>query len=360
MNPDDLLYRMVEIYSPSGEEQEIATYLQQALTSLKIETSIDEIGNVIGKIKKGKSGPKILLCGHIDVVPPSLEVKRDTHKIYGRGAVDAKGPFATMICAALNWAKHDFDGEIILAGVVGEETNSRGIKHLIKKGIQFDFGIIGEPSNTRNLTIGYRGRIGFELTIETIPGHFGSPRSVNAITTYHKVLDEMNKVVKKEERKSLKQSITFNPSSIHSDKSNLCRGTLDVRIPFRSNSSDVIKLFKESLREATKELDNVKTELKVMDVAEPYQSDKRSDLLKGFQQAVMQETGELPRIILKTGTADINYLGSYTNAPMVVYGPGDSRMDHGPIEFVTLEDYHTAIKILTQTIIFLTNSQKSP
>jgi LysW-gamma-L-lysine carboxypeptidase len=350
---------MVELYSPSGEEEEIATYLQKTLSSLKIDAHIDEIGNVIGKIKKGKGGPKILLCGHIDVVPPSLEVKKDSEKIYGRGSVDAKGPFATMICAAINFAKQDFNGEIILAGVVGEETNSRGIKHLIGKGIQFDYGIIGEPSNTRNVTIGYRGRIGFEITVETPPGHFGSPTSTNAILIYNAILNEMDKLVKKEERKSLKQSITFNPSSINCDRPTHCKGIFDVRIPFRLKSTEVIRFIRDALRVATKNLADVKTELKIVDVAEPYQSDKKSDLLKGFQQAVLKETGEFPRIILKTGTADINYLGSYTDAPMVVYGPGDSRMDHGPIEFINLEDYHTAIDILTQTLVFLTKTKKT-
>jgi LysW-gamma-L-lysine carboxypeptidase len=32
---------------------------------------------------------------------------------------------------------------------------------------------------------------------------------------------------------------------------------------------------------------------------------------------------------------------------MVAYGPGDSRLDHTPIEHVVIEEFLTAIRVLT-------------
>ena len=44
----ELLTRMVEFYSPSGSEQEIAKFLCDYLVDAGIDASIDDAGNVIG------------------------------------------------------------------------------------------------------------------------------------------------------------------------------------------------------------------------------------------------------------------------------------------------------------------------
>ncbi|MEK8143136.1 M20/M25/M40 family metallo-hydrolase [Streptomyces sp. M10(2022)] len=41
-------------------------------------------------------------------------------RLYGRGSVDAKGPLATMICAAAG--STGFRGRIVVVGAVEEET----------------------------------------------------------------------------------------------------------------------------------------------------------------------------------------------------------------------------------------------
>ena len=67
------------------------------------EVGTDAIGNVIGVIGKGQ--PVILLCGHMDTVAGVLPLRIEEGKIYARGAVDAKGPLAAMIMAAVATAK---------------------------------------------------------------------------------------------------------------------------------------------------------------------------------------------------------------------------------------------------------------
>ena len=90
---------------------------------------IDGVGNVIAR--KGSGSPKIILCGHMDVVPGKIKVRRDGDYLYGRGASDAKAPLMAMLLAAAS--VQDECGTIIFVGAVDEEGNATGVKNLVKK-----------------------------------------------------------------------------------------------------------------------------------------------------------------------------------------------------------------------------------
>ena len=44
-----------------------------------------------------------MLLGHIDTVPGRVPVRREGGRLYGRGAVDAKGPLACFVAARGAW-----------------------------------------------------------------------------------------------------------------------------------------------------------------------------------------------------------------------------------------------------------------
>lgn len=64
---------LVQIDSPSGQEEQIARRLMAELKSLDLLVGRDKTGNVIGRLA-GKGQP-ILLCAHIDTVEPGQGVK---------------------------------------------------------------------------------------------------------------------------------------------------------------------------------------------------------------------------------------------------------------------------------------------
>ena len=57
-------------------------------------------------------------------------------------------------------------GTIIFAGVVDEEGNATGVKHLVTSNISLDYAIFGEPSGLQKITIGYKGRLEVRLTCD--------------------------------------------------------------------------------------------------------------------------------------------------------------------------------------------------
>ncbi|MCD6470133.1 M20/M25/M40 family metallo-hydrolase, partial [Candidatus Bathyarchaeota archaeon] len=152
-DPVEFLKHMLEIYSPSGKEEKLSSFLAEELRTLGFEEVWkDEAGNVYGAV--GKGSPIVLMCGHMDTVPGEIPVKVKNGRLYGRGAVDAKSSLAAMILAAANLKNSllKIGGRIIVAGVVDEEGGGRGIKQLIREGLKVDYAFFGEPSGIGNIT----------------------------------------------------------------------------------------------------------------------------------------------------------------------------------------------------------------
>lgn len=70
------------------------------------------------------SGPYVTLSTHLDTVPPFLPARRVCARLYGRGACDAKGIAAAMVCAGERLRAGDVS--VALLFVVGEETTHDG------------------------------------------------------------------------------------------------------------------------------------------------------------------------------------------------------------------------------------------
>jgi [amino group carrier protein]-lysine/ornithine hydrolase len=121
----ELLEEMLAIPSPSTQERALGQWLVSRMRSMGFAARRDEAGNVVGF---WGSGPKeVLLLGHIDTVPGFIPVRREGDRLYGRGAVDAKGPLAAAI-KAVSRQPVGTGVRFTIIGAVEEEGSSRGAK----------------------------------------------------------------------------------------------------------------------------------------------------------------------------------------------------------------------------------------
>jgi len=74
--------------------------------------------------------------------------------------------------------------------------------------------------------------------------------------------------------------------------------------------------------------------------------EKNTPLVRAFLNGIRSQGGE-PRFVYKTGTADLNIVAPVWKCPALVYGPGDSSLDHTPNEHISLEDYQKAVGVLS-------------
>ena len=80
-----------------------------------------------------------------------------------------------------------------------------------------------------------------------------------------------------------------------------------------------------------------------------WKCEKNSQLVRAFLSGIRSQGGE-PRFVYKTGTADLNIVAPVWQCPAVVYGPGDSALDHTPNEHINLDDYRKAVEVLSAAL----------
>ncbi|MCS7139209.1 MAG: M20/M25/M40 family metallo-hydrolase [Candidatus Nezhaarchaeota archaeon] len=351
----EFLLDLLKIYSPTGYEGELAKYLVSRMRDLGFQAHTDAVGNVVGEVK-GK-GPRVLLCGHMDTVPGFIPVKIEGDEVWGRGAVDAKGPLATLILAAKRYVNLGGGLNLIIAGVVEEEGSSRGMYHLIETIEEPDVAVFGEPSGISSLAIGYKGGINFKLTIKTERGHSSSPWFFkNSIEEAWSLWEGLKKRFDDYNREGSKfHSLTYCLTAIDGGGKSVfvpsrCTLTFNVRIPPKLKCQDVIELVKSYVQHHSTSR-GIKVDVKWSDCVEAYVASRSSIIARAFTRAVSEELNVKPSFVFKTGTSDINVAATkWRKAEMVAYGPGDSSLDHTAWERISVSGYLKSISVLTRTL----------
>jgi len=353
------LTRMLEIYSPSGKEEEISNFLAKEMESLGFRVRKDEVGNVIGEIGHGE--PVVLLCGHMDTVEGYIPVRVEGNKLYGRGAVDAKASLAAMIVAASGFVKEGFPGKILVVGVVDEEGLGRGIKHLVKSGISPDYAIFGEPSGVGKIIFGYKGILNLKITCEIPTGHSASPWLFdNAIEKAMEFWRQIRRLHLPEEKlKSRFYSITSCLMKIEGGNASSsvvpskCDIYVQLRIPPQLTPERALKDVKKRIKRFRATSPKVSVRVKVKNSDYAFEADRRSLLVRTLSWAIRKTTLNYASFSRKTGTGDMNVLGNALKIPVVTYGPGDSNLDHTPNEHIDLQEYLDSIQVYRKTLMKL-------
>lgn len=349
-----MLEKALRMYTPSLSERPMAEFLADKCDDLGFEDiHIDEVGNILAK--KGSGSPKILLCGHMDVVPGKVKVRTEGDFLYGRGASDAKAPLMAMLFAAASVQKNN--GTIIFVGAVDEEGNATGIKNLVKKELDIDYAVFGEPSGIKQVTIAYKGRLAISLkvTVED-SAHASAPwLSKNAIEESAIFTSELKKELETgQEEKSKGMLLTATITEIsggisHNVTPKECMTTMDIRIPVDMNCKSVeqkIAIIVKDISERRK----VEAFYSILDETEPFEAPHNSPIVRAFTLGVMDVEHTRPTLIRKTGTGDMNVIGNQWDIPVVTYGPGDPHEAHTIDEKVSIDEYLKGIEILKKTL----------
>jgi len=348
------LEKALRLYTPSLSEKPLTDFLADKCDDLGFEDiQIDEVGNLIAR--KGTGLPKIMLCGHMDVVPGKVKVRKDGDALYGRGASDAKAPLIAMLFAAASIQNNN--GTIIFVAAVDEEGSATGIKNLVKKEMNIDYAIFGEPSGVKQVTIAYKGRLAINLKVSVDDSsHASAPwLSKNAIQEsmiFAKELKEGLEVGQDDRTKGmlLTATITEIKGGIsHNVTPKECETTFDIRIPVDMNCKSTEQKIATLVKEIS-EKRGVEAFYSILDETEPFEAPHNSPLVRAFTLGIMDIEHSRPTLIRKTGTGDMNVLGNQWKIPVVTYGPGDPHEAHTINEKVSIDEYLRGIEILKKTL----------
>jgi acetylornithine deacetylase len=124
-DPIELTSQLMAIDSTSGREGEVVDWLDRYLTERAWRTTRIPVSDGRSDLfATAVDRPLVTLSTHLDTVPPFIPPRRDSANLYGRGACDAKGLAASMVCAAE--VLRDEAAPVALLFVVGEEVSHDG------------------------------------------------------------------------------------------------------------------------------------------------------------------------------------------------------------------------------------------
>jgi len=276
---------------------------------------------------------------------PPVEVRDG--KLYGRGAVDAKGPLAAFATAAALVGPQP-GWRIIVVGAVEEEAaTSRGARHIAGQHIP-DFAIIGEPTGWGRVALGYKGRLLADITVRRAMSHTAGPAASAAelaVGYWNRVSARLAELNAGRERAW--DQVQAGLRGFDSADDGLLE-TAHMRLGFRLP----LDVGPEELKGLLCSLDG-DGELAFHGAEPAYRSEKNTPLVRAFVAAVRGQGGT-PGFVVKTGTSDMNVVGPIWRCPILAYGPGDSSLDHTPGEHVELAEWEQGVAVLVDALRRLT------
>jgi len=394
------LQDLIRIPSITGSEEAVASWAADALRDLGLSVELvspdpamvradpdwpgEEMPRTSLPVAIGRAGRaggrRVILSGHLDVVPPGDPTTwtadpwggeiRDG-RLYGRGACDMKGGVAAILAAvrALRTAGvlDALGGELMVVLVPSEEDGGQGTLAAIRAGATADLAIITEPSNL-DVVVAHAGAITFRLTVPGRAAHASQRREgVSALDNLFVLVgaleaDEAHRnalevdplmtalglpyptiigVVQGGDWASTvmdqviadgRYGVRLGQSAAQAEAElRACIAAACARDPFLREHPAGVKITGGRFGSACVPLDH--------------------PLAVGLAATVEAVTGRRPKLIGEPYGADMQMFINVGATPCVIFGPGDVRLAHGADEYVPLDEVEQCARVLAAWVL---------
>jgi acetylornithine deacetylase len=392
------LQKMISIPSVTGDEAAIQAFVSDYMTGIGLdvdmwETNWEELKkhpgyrpvergyegrpNIVATLKGTGGGRSLLLNGHTDVIPvgngegwsdePWSATIKDG-RIYGRGSADMKSGVASHIMAVefLKAVSADLKGDVYINVVIDEEVSGHGTLDTVIRGYKADAGISGETSDL-GVQPACIGRIWFEIAIEgkaagvqnRYEGISGIELGYKIVAAVQELEDHRVATVKHPLYPNALDSLpclvgSFSAGTYPSAFPATCtlKGSIGT-VPGEDHEGVKQSLVDHIARAAEKDewmKDHPPTVRFVGFDAQASEISQDHPIVGLVADKFREVTGREPIISGRQGAADTRFLNEYGDTPTVIFGPGSTAVMHSNDEYVSVEDYITAIKVMALCI----------
>ena len=296
-------------------------------------------------------GGSIVLNGHLDVVEvgegwthPPFAADVVDGSVYGRGASDAKGPFAALLFGA---AMSERDVTVVAA--TDEEVGGMSTLASLIDGVTGDAVIVGEPTEL-NVAPASRGFSTFRLTVRGKHAHTGAAfEGENAIVKMARCVTALDALQHELDRRypcalygSLPLGHIINVGVIRGGEwtrsvPDLCTAEGSVGVIGDDDPAAVRAAVEEAVPEAEVEWLPMALLPAITPADHP------------FVQAVVRAAGQ-PQVLPLLGASDYRFYTRYFGTPGTHFGPGSMQRGHGVDEFVEIDQVIAAAEIVAAVI----------
>ncbi len=366
----DFLQRLIRTRSMPGEEADIAALVRAEMEALDYDdVDVDDAGNVIGLVEGRGSAPSVMFNTHLDHVDagdpehwphPPFEGEIHDGRVWGRGAVDIKGPLAAQVygVARLVEPAERPDGNVYVTAVVQEEVGGLGARSMAGT-LRPDLILVGEPSRNE-VRRGHRGRVELHVRVRGKMAHASmTDIGVNPLTVIGRFLAALPGIPLPDHPEL--GGSTIAPTLIGTDQTspNVIPGEVSLTLDCRTVPGQTGEALRELLLSALRaaEIAGSETELVVPDYEHvsytghrlTYSADNPAYALAADDPAVRSAVATLAGVLGGEPPVDVWKFatdgGHFAEAGLTVvgFGPGDDRLAHTVNEAIGIDELETGI-----------------
>lgn len=350
-----LLRKMVNIYSPPGKENDLVDFLYSYLKRHGLpvvrQAVAEDRHNLI--VEPDDVEAELVFVGHIDTVEAydleSYEFSRDGDTASGLGTADMKGGCAAMIEAFLTlWENGYANRPVALALVVGEEDYGDGAQRLVRE-YDFSAAIVGEPTDM-NPCLSHYGYLEIQLTTQGQRVHASlAPQANNAATDMLRLL--LAYIAYFDE--ALTDGV-YNLRDLTSARSGFavpdsCEAWIDLHLPALTNMGQLTFQLEELHADYLKANPQVEAAIHFSTIHAGYELPRKGPLV-ALINSVFDRHGLSFNPTGFPSHSDANTLWAAGIKPILL-GPGKLEKAHTAEEAISLEQVKLAAQVYTDMIL---------
>lgn len=393
------LQRVVQESSIRGNESRAQAIIIEKCRELGMKMDIWEIGgetltshpafcsdrtdfkgnpNAVGILKGTGGGRSLILNGHIDVVPVG-DVNSWHHdpfsghiengKLYGRGSTDMKGGTISLLLAleAIIHSGISLKGDVFFQSVIEEESGGAGTLAAVLRGYTADGAIIPEPTNMKFFPK-QQGSMWFRIKVKGKQAHGGTRyEGVSAIEKAEIILQEIRELENKRNKRITDPLFSSIPIPIPINIGKISSGSWPSSVPDLAIIEGRMGVAPDEIMEhAKQEMEQALQEISARDswlkenppVVEwfgarwlPGDLEVSHDLVKVLSDSYTEIKSTSPIIEASPWATDGGILNKVGGVPVVVFGPGVTKMAHDANEYIELKDVFETAEIIAISIM---------
>ena len=344
---------LLDIYSPSGKEEDIQLYLEKLLAGagFSVERQEVEEDRYNLRVTMGPGEPWLYMVGHVDTVPAwdldTFGPQQEDGTIRGLGSADMKGGCAAMVEAWLALAEALEPAERPSVGlllVVGEEENGDGSATFLQS-CRPHWVVIGEPT-TLSAGFAHCGYLEAGFVTRGIRSHSSLPElGHNAVESMLRVLlllgnDPLFDRAKTEIVYSIREMRSSRAGFVVPDR---CDVWIDLHLPPEQDPvalQDAIRLI---VADADRSIPGLNLDVSFDFASSGYNLGNENDLADVLRE-VYPEIGLPLQMVPFRSHSDGNLFFAAGVQPLIL-GPGSLETAHTPDERVVFEEVSSAARI---------------
>ena len=351
---------------PYGEER-IANFVAECAAGFGAEVEMEQVlpgrPNVYGVLGNA-ADVRLILETHLDTVAADkeselLRPRVEEHRLYGRGACDAKASLAAMLLACQG-ARRRLQGGLLLAAVVDEEHQFLGVQALLRRKPQARLVVVGEPTDLRPV-VATKGCVRFQVTVRGKAAHTAAPEAgINAVVQACRVITALEEQLAP--TLSARQHRLVGPPTLAVTR---IRGGTEVNVAPAECSFHVDRRIipgetpQEALGQIMCLLEELRAREPELDVTlgAPYLVDPPLDQSPG-QPAVQSFLRVCQRVLGEASPSGVAFstdASKFAQAglPALVFGPGNIAQAHAADEWVDVRQVALAARVYAEAAVAL-------